>query len=168
MKERVREAIFNLLADWVAGKQAIDLFGGTGALGLEAISRGATSAIILERHFPTAQLIRQNAAALGAETVVEVIGTDTFFWVRRQWNPTLQPIVVFCSPPYDFYTKRGCEMLELIDEFARRSPACSTLVIEADDRFDMYQLPKSIDWDVRRYPPAVIAIGDVKPLAQPE
>src|SRR5262245_28662629 len=64
MKERVREAIFNLIGVAVRDRHAIDLFAGTGALGLEAISRGAGSATLVERHFPTAGVIKQNAAAL--------------------------------------------------------------------------------------------------------
>src|SRR6478736_322408 len=54
MKDRVREAVFNLLGPQVAGSHAIDLFAGTGALGIEAISRGATKATFIERHLPTA------------------------------------------------------------------------------------------------------------------
>ena len=48
-EDRVREAVFNLLGTQVTGSQAIDLFAGTGALGLEAISRGATHATFIER-----------------------------------------------------------------------------------------------------------------------
>src|SRR5687768_13415002 len=54
MKDRVREAVFNLIGPRVVGKRAIDLFAGTGAIGLEALSRGASHAVLLERHFPTA------------------------------------------------------------------------------------------------------------------
>src|SRR5947207_6491605 len=54
MKDRVREAVFNLLGAQVAGTQAIDLFAGTGALGLEALSRGAAQATFIDRHLPTA------------------------------------------------------------------------------------------------------------------
>src|SRR5438105_2010542 len=53
MKDRVREAVFNLLGPSVTGSHAIDLFAGTGALGLEALSRGAARATFIERHFPT-------------------------------------------------------------------------------------------------------------------
>ena len=67
MKERVREAVFNLVGPAVKGKQAVDLFAGTGALGLEAISRGAARAIFIERHYPTLQLIRRNVQSLGVE-----------------------------------------------------------------------------------------------------
>src|SRR5262249_42961688 len=56
MKDRVREALFNLIGPNVRGMHAIDLFAGTGALGLEAISRGAAGATFIERHYPTAEL----------------------------------------------------------------------------------------------------------------
>ena len=64
MKDRVREAVFNLIGPCVKDKSAVDLFAGTGALGLEAISRGARQAVMVERHFPSARLIEQNATAL--------------------------------------------------------------------------------------------------------
>ena len=67
MKDRVREAIFNLIGPAIRGKHAMDLFAGTGALGLEALSRGADRATFIEQHFPTAKIIRQNIAALGVE-----------------------------------------------------------------------------------------------------
>jgi len=161
MKDRVREAVFNLLADSIVGKHAIDLFAGTGALGLEAISRGASGATLIERHFPTAQLIRQNVAQLGVEAQVEVIAADSFFWVRRQWTPGEHAVVVFCSPPYDFFIERNDEMVEMVSALASRSCAGSTLVIETDERFNLEQLPRSLSWDVRHYAPAVIAIADL-------
>ena len=57
MKDRVREAVFNLVGPTVVGSYAIDLFAGTGVLGIEAVSRGAASATLIERHFPTARAI---------------------------------------------------------------------------------------------------------------
>ena len=55
MKDRVRQALFNRLGPDVEGTLAVDLFAGTGALGLEALSRGATRAILIEQHRPTAR-----------------------------------------------------------------------------------------------------------------
>src|SRR5262245_175776 len=83
MKDRVREALFNLLGPGVKGSHAIDLFAGTGALGLEAISRGAARATLIERHLPTTRLIEQNAAALGVANQIEVVFSDAFLWARR-------------------------------------------------------------------------------------
>src|SRR5256885_1565381 len=64
MKDRVREALFNLIGPQIKGMYAIDLFAGTGALGLEALSRGAAGATFVEQHYPTAELIRQNIETL--------------------------------------------------------------------------------------------------------
>ncbi|MCE9525069.1 MAG: RsmD family RNA methyltransferase [Planctomycetales bacterium] len=86
MKDRVRESVFNLVGPAIAGTQALDLFAGTGALGLEAVSRGATSAILIERHYPTSQLIKQNAQALGIEDKCEVVFGDAFFWSSQNYN----------------------------------------------------------------------------------
>src|ERR1700754_419642 len=65
MKHRLRETIFNLVSTAAEGRHAIDLFAGTGALGLEALSRGAAHATFIERHVPTARVIEENIAVLG-------------------------------------------------------------------------------------------------------
>ena len=75
MKDRVREAVFNLIGPAVRGTHAIDLFAGTGALGLEALSRGAASALFVERHFPTADVIRQNVETLGVSNRATILRT---------------------------------------------------------------------------------------------
>ena len=158
MKDRVREAVFNLVGPEVAGKHAVDLFAGTGALGLEALSRGAASATFVEQHFPTARIIRQNASDLAVEDVCTVLPANTLLWSKRL--PSLPPIpwVVFCSPPYDFYLERSAEMLALVSALLHAAPPCSLFVVEADERFDFAQLPQADQWDVRIYSPAVVAV----------
>ena len=84
MKDRLREAIFNLIGPAIRGKHAIDLFAGTGALALEALSRGADRATLIEQHNPTADIIRQNIAELGLEKRAEVVVGNTFIWWKRQ------------------------------------------------------------------------------------
>ena len=64
MKDNIREALFNLVGGWVKGKAAFDLFAGTGAMGLEALSRGATQGLFIERHFPTVRIIKDNVRSL--------------------------------------------------------------------------------------------------------
>ncbi len=158
MKNRVREAIFNLIGTELTGKHAVDLFAGTGALGMEALSRGAATATFIERHFPTCDLIRKNLVELGAPATCEVVASDTFYWNRQTPDLGSQPWVIFCSPPYEFYISRADEMLQLITGLIDRSPAGSLAVIEADERFDMQLLPQQGEWDVRIYPPAVVGI----------
>ena len=134
------------------------MFAGTGALGLEAISRGATRATFVEQHFPTAAVIRQNAETLGETAKCNVSGGNTFIWAKRLPDLGSAPWLVFCSPPYAFYVDRQAEMLELIATFAERAPAGSILVVEADEHFDYALLPHAAEYDVRVYPPAVIGI----------
>lgn len=158
MKDRLREAVFNLVGPDIRGTHAIDLFAGTGALGLEALSRGSLRATLVELHRPTAAIIRQNAAVLGAEELVEIVPGNTFVWVRREPDLGESPWAVFCSPPYDFFVDRLDEMLELIGQLFERAPQGSVFVVEADDRFDFQRLPDAEQWDVRAYSPAVVGI----------
>jgi len=160
MKDRVREAVFNLLGPQVAGSHAIDLFAGTGALGFEAISRGAKRATFIERHLPTAKLIERNAAAIGVADKIQSVFGDAFVWSADFKGSEQQPLTVFCSPPYDFYVDRRAEMLALIRRWMEISPVASQIVVEADERFDFASLPRPEAWDVRSYLPAVVGIFD--------
>jgi 16S rRNA (guanine966-N2)-methyltransferase len=161
MKDRVREAVFNLLGPGVKGKHALDLFAGTGALGLEALSRGAARATFIERHHPTAQVLRENIRTVGAEAIAEVIVTNAF--LTNQWQRAVGdiPWVVFVSPPYDFYVDRAEEMLKLVGGLMESAPAASLFVVESDERFDFGLLPAPGDWDVRVYPPAVVGLREI-------
>lgn len=73
---RVREALFNSLGDRVAGAEVLDLFAGTGALGMEALSRGASCAVFVERDGRLANRIRSDVKALGFEGQAEVWQAD--------------------------------------------------------------------------------------------
>ncbi len=171
MKQRVREAMFNLLGPRVVGTHVIDLFAGTGALAWEALSRGARDATLIERHFPTARLIRENAASFGLTDRIDLVPGDTFFWGKRlaprpaadSGDPAW---LVFCSPPYDLYVSQLQPMLKLLQKIVDVAPPLSLVVVEADERFDPGNLPASYAWDVRSYPPAVLAVGEQRPLTQ--
>ena len=162
MKDRVREALFNLLGPAIRDKFAIDLFGGTGALALEAISRGAQGAVVVERHLPTARVLRQNTATLDVEENVTIVQGDAFHWVGTEPNLPEQPWVVFFSPPYRFFAERQADMLDLIHRLLVRAPEGSLFVVEATDQFDFGRLPDPNGWDVRAYPPAVLAVMSVQ------
>ena len=99
MKDNIREAVFNLVGGWVPGKIAFDLFAGTGAMGLEAISRGASKAVLIERHIPTIRIIEENVRILGDDLPVTIETSDSFFWLRQFLkSPALRrkdPWVVF-------------------------------------------------------------------------
>ncbi len=158
MKERVREALFNLIGPAVAGKHAIDLFAGTGALGLEAISRGAQSATFVERHFPTAEIVRQNAASLDVEQLCTIMPANVLLWSRRMPELPDRSWLVFLSPPWELFVEQADAILALIQSLLDRAPPESIFIVEADGRFDFQQLPRADEWDVREYRPAVIGM----------
>jgi 16S rRNA (guanine966-N2)-methyltransferase len=168
MKHRVREAIFNLISTESDGAYAIDLFAGTGALGLEALSRGAAGATFIERHVPTAHVLQENIGTLEVSDRTTVLVTSAFLWAKRDLpafaaDPANAGLswLVFCSPPYAFFVDRQDDMLDLITRLKSSSTPGSTLVVESDERFDTEKLMDDNDWtwDVRTYPPAVVAIG---------
>ena len=158
MKDRVREALFNLLGPAIRDTHAIDLFGGTGALALEAISRGARGAHIIELHLPTARVIQENIATLGVEDKVTLVTTSAFQWLDD--HPTLPstPWAVFFSPPYRYFVEERDAMLQMIGRFRELAPTGSLLSVEATKDFDFQLLPDPQEWDVREYPPAVVGV----------
>lgn len=98
--DRVREALFNILAPRLPGSRFLDLYAGSGAVGLEALSRGAEKAVFVERHRPTAALIRENISTLQFTDRATVCQSDvyTFLSGRRPRAGTFE--IVFLDPPY--------------------------------------------------------------------
>ncbi len=101
--DRLREAVFSSLGDWVEGRRFFDLFAGSGAYGLDAWSRGAKGGLFVEKNRVLVQAIRNNirvvARSLGEpEERVGVIATDVI-----RWRPVdgERPDMIFVDPPYE-------------------------------------------------------------------
>jgi 16S rRNA (guanine966-N2)-methyltransferase len=95
--ERVRETLFNWLAPRIVGARCLDLFAGTGALGLEALSRGATSVVFVERARPAVKVLEKNVQTLNA-SAAEVHHGDALEYLKTA-EPTSFDIV-FVDPPF--------------------------------------------------------------------
>lgn len=159
MKDRVRETLFDLLGPSVVGATALDMFAGTGALGFEAVSRGAARAVLVERHFPTADALKRSATELDITAQIDVRPGDALNWARRMPDlPTDRPWVVFISPPWGMFTDRRAEIVALITALVRAAPAGSTFVVEADESFPAAELPDPQAWQSRPLLPAVLHI----------
>ena len=99
--DRTRETLFNWLQARVAGARCLDLFAGSGALGLEAASRGAASVVLVERDGAQAATLRDTAARLesaGPGGVVEVVTGDALSWLRARAGAPFD--LVFLDPPF--------------------------------------------------------------------
>ncbi len=159
MKDRVREAAFNLIHPFVKDSFVLDLFGGTGALGLEALSRGASGCIFTEQHFPTARIIQQNIESLNLQDQARVFPGDVFLWYKKSPElPADRPWIVFCSPPYFFFNERAEDVFGLLRDLHASAPEKSVFVLESDVTFDWSPFENLDSWDVRLYPPAVLGI----------
>ena len=93
--DRLRETLFNWLAPWIEGARCLDLFAGTGALGIEALSRGAASCQFVEKSAPLASALRANLERL--KTQGSVVQTDALTWLAGKVEPF---DVVFVDPPF--------------------------------------------------------------------
>lgn len=158
MKHRVRQAAFNLIGPEVVEKHAIDLFAGSGALGIEAISRGAARATFVEQHVAAAAVIRENVRSLRIEHRATIVKGSSFVWVRRERPAADRPWLVFCTPPYDLYQQQRDAMIQMLEQLVQTAPRHSTFVVESDRRFAFDCLPCGEAWDVRQYPPARLGI----------
>ncbi len=100
--DRLRESLFNILAhaygDPVSGARVLDLFAGTGALGLEAVSRGAAFALFVDEGAEARALLRQNVEALGLAAVTRIFRRDA---TKLGAAHPVEPFsVAFLDPPY--------------------------------------------------------------------
>ena len=99
MLDRVREAMFATLMPWIPEANVLDLFAGSGSLGIEALSRGARRARLVERHAPTVALLRENVAALGLADQTTAIRGDAL--AVTSWGDASAPYdLIFMDPPY--------------------------------------------------------------------
>ena len=109
--DRVREALFSILGP-MDGLRVLDLYAGSGALGLEALSRGAESATFVESARPALAAIRANLDATGDEA--EVVASDAIRWLRAAGDGERAFDLVFCDPPYDAAARIAQPLADLL------------------------------------------------------
>jgi 16S rRNA (guanine966-N2)-methyltransferase len=153
--DRVREALFSALeSEWVAQGidwsqvPVLDLFAGTGALGLEALSRGATRAHLVEKSRPAARTLAANVAAVGCPGA-DVVIRDA---AQLAAQPAPQPAarLVFADPPYDWPAVDVARLLDTLHATGWISPA-AVVVVERPARDHASPFP--VGWpEPRRRP----------------
>lgn len=99
--QKVRDALFNSLGARVIGAEVLDLYAGTGALGLEALARGARAAVFVERDPRLAESIRKRVQALGFHDRAEVWRAEVHPALRRLSDAHRQFDLILLDPPYD-------------------------------------------------------------------
>jgi 16S rRNA (guanine966-N2)-methyltransferase len=149
--DRVREALFSILGDAVVGARVLDLFAGSGALGIEALSRGASSAVLVDSSAAAVAAIRRNLAEVGAEA--EVRRQDAIAYLRGASRDARQYDLVFLDPPYRRASALGRELS------AALAPVLTpdARVVAESDRRAPLELDREL-LDERRYGDTLIRI----------
>lgn len=132
--DRVRETLFNWLSQDVVHAQCLDLFAGTGALGFEALSRGASKVVFVEKHLDAFKMLQATAKNFDAENACEIIAADALTWLATQSSaPPFD--IIFLDPPFS-----STLLIESLDLLAK-SPLIgekTLLYIEAPKTFSSF------------------------------
>ncbi len=150
--DRLRETLFNWLAAELRGARCLDLFAGSGALGLEAASRGASEIILLELNQAAARTLDSNIDMLGLESA-KVFNTNALNWLQQNTCDTKAFDIIFLDPPFNS---------TLLDETIAALTQQKTLLaqnamiyIETPARHTLGFIP--CDWQLHRHK----TVGDV-------
>ena len=139
--DRVREALFSILGD-LRDLRVLDAWAGTGALGIEALSRGASRATFVEHAPRVAEVLRANVRTAGVEEAAAVVVADVARWAAtpptrqpplRRGEPTEPFDVVLADPPYAVPTERVAAVVAALHDLGRLAPD-AVVVVERDRR----------------------------------
>jgi 16S rRNA (guanine966-N2)-methyltransferase len=146
VSDMAREGLFSSLGSSVAGAHVLDLYAGTGALAIEALSRGAASAVLVERSRPSVRAIEDNLSRAHATTSASVIASDVHRFLKRDDKSDGPFDLVFADPPYGTDEADVSEILRLLAGgwLAERG----TVVLTRPSRSSMHVIP--VDWPIAR------------------
>ncbi len=161
---QVREALFNILGDRVAGKEVWDLFAGTGATGIEALSRGARRVVFVEKSNQALKVLRSNLDLLGpkAKARCHVLKADA--WQLAPVTPQgeeaeVPPDLVFVDPPFKAVTedptKAAYQVRRLLERLAPSGVICLHFL---DGYLDEDDFDSDVEVDLRRWGRSAIAV----------
>jgi 16S rRNA (guanine966-N2)-methyltransferase len=148
--QMVREAMFSILGNAVPERPFYDVFAGTGANGLEALSRGASFVWFVERDFRLAQEIDNHLKAFGVARQAQVVRTDAYRWAG-QWHPPKEPVNIFISPPFADFRQRTEDLLDLTAQLQKKAPDESVLVVQTEKQSGEELWSHFAEWEERRY-----------------
>ncbi|MFH1145240.1 MAG: 16S rRNA (guanine(966)-N(2))-methyltransferase RsmD [Candidatus Eisenbacteria bacterium] len=131
-QERVREAVFDALGARLPGARVVDLYAGSGAMGLEALSRGAAGAVFVEAAPAALGALEENIRTLGAAGLCRVVACDVFAFLEGRAGSDVEVDLLFADPPYG--TIDEAWLSRVVGASAIRWRAHATLVLESSRR----------------------------------
>ena len=132
--EKVKESLFSAIQFDVEGRRVLDLFAGSGQLGIEALSRGASGCVFVDKNTDAVKVLRQNLQNTGLSAMAQVLGTDAMSYLVR---PGDRFDLVFLDPPY------AAELL--VPALTRVAPLVNDGGIIVCETEDGVELPQRVD-----------------------
>ncbi len=135
-QELVRKALFDIIGCSIEGKTFLDMFAGSGAVGMEAISRGASKAILIEKDQKAIQCIQKNITALQIKDKASLIKGDTLRMISLLIKKNISFDYIFIDPPYGLTHQGKLVTLHLLEEISNTSllNPSSEIFIEDDKK----------------------------------
>ncbi len=148
----VKQAIFNIVGPGIEGANVLDLFAGSGALGIEALSRAATSVTFVDQQPRGLAILRQNLDALGFKERARVVRSDVVRWLEASPDTVRSATFIFLDPPYeDVVLDRALKVLD-------REVTQATVVAEHSRRQELPQLDRLRVDRQRRYGDTLVTV----------
>ncbi len=135
--DRLKETLFNILGTRVSGAVMLDVFGGTGAIGIEALSRGAQEVLFVETATAAKRLIQRNIKSCGIQGGHRILAQDVFAALRALARQKITVDLAFFDPPYDFEPYE--DLLEIAFDRQLLSPGGIAIV----EHYRKAQLPET-------------------------
>lgn len=146
--DRVKESLFSIIGRGIDGALFLDLFAGTGSVGIEALSRGAEQAVFVEMDGKAVQTILQNLATTRLNDRAIVRRTDVFTFLKRPYTPP--PDYIYIAPPQ--YKGLWLQTLEMLDAYPAWIPLGTQVIVQIDPAEQQsVSLQHLADIDQRRY-----------------
>jgi 16S rRNA (guanine966-N2)-methyltransferase len=148
--DMVREALFSILGNAVPDRPFFDVFAGTGVVGMEAISRGASRVTFVERDFRVAAEIERHLKEFGVADRAVIARADVYRWGER-WEAPAEAVNVFFSPPFADFQRRPADFLALVAGVRQKVAPGSVVVVQSERNAIEDADRLFAGWDVRHY-----------------
>jgi 16S rRNA (guanine966-N2)-methyltransferase len=148
--QMVREALFSILGNAIPGRLFVDIFAGTGVVGLEALSRGASAAYFIERDVRLAQAIEQHLRRFELAKQGRVYRTDSYRWIAA-WQPPREPANVFLSPPFADLHERPDLLVQALTQLQAKVAVETVIILQSEKGSPLEETSELLSWEQRSY-----------------
>jgi 16S rRNA (guanine966-N2)-methyltransferase len=148
--QMVREAYFSILGNAIPDREFIDIFAGTGVIGIEALSRGAAAVHFIERDPQLAKDIEAHLRLFNLTRQAKLYRTDAYRWVAA-WVAPKKPVNVFLSPPFADLVDKTDDLLNALRVVQAKVAEDSVVVVQTERGSPVDDADLMRTWEMRRY-----------------